>query len=156
MMSHPNATPDPRYKAEDVEALITAAAQALEALDRGAITLEHAKAISTFDAIEVAIERLRNAVLDNVARRISPEPERVHAAVELPLPSDVDVKVVAVVCNYEFVDLCNYYRQTPADVLAGFVADASGVDDASIGYCTGGSDERMQASDYVARRHGYA
>lgn len=160
MMSHPQAHTDPQYKAEDVEALMTAAAQALGALERGSICLggdvtEHVQVCATFDAMEFAIDALRKSVLENVTRRISPDPVRVNAAVELPLPSDVDVKVVAVVCNEAFQDMCGHYKQTPAQVIAGFVADACGIDDASIGYCTGGSDERDQASAYVERRFGW-
>ncbi len=159
MMSHPHAVPaDPCYKTEDVERLMKSAAAILAATDTGAIDLGAIDDIAVcvaFDEVEFAIEALRKSVLDNVARHISPEPVRVNAAVELPLPNDVDVKLVAVVCNAEFQNVCGYYRQTPAEVIAGFVADASGVDDATIGYCTGGSDERNQAADYIDRRFGW-
>lgn len=158
MMSHPNATPAPRYAVTDVEELMTCAAAILAAVNDGTLDVSATiisrqdGVVQMFDRTEQALDRLRQATLDSVPR-IRPEPPRAACMIDLPI--DDYGKMVAVVCNEEFNDLCANYFQSPADVLAGFVADACGVDDPSIGYVTGGSDERDQASAYIERRYGY-
>lgn len=73
MMSHPNATPAPRYAVEDVEELMTCAAAMLSHLNEGTLTMaepitaETAGAVEVCDRMEQVLDRMREAVLANMA-----------------------------------------------------------------------------------------